>query len=182
MGWPKGKPTEHLRHWTKEQEEYVRSHYNGDGSSLAEVLPFTASAIRNKAKRLGIKNESHFHNVVKTTLPPISEIDLSYIAGMLDGEGSIYPFQTGFRIGIANSDEAVIRWMHGVIGIGKVRISKAREHQHLDSYCLDISRHGDIWGFLEVVMPYLRIKKQKAINAINHYEAKHNKNVMISGG
>ena len=167
MPWPKGKPTEHLRIWTGEQEKAVIEQYDGNGSSLANVLPFSASAIRNKAKRLGVQNNAHHHHVIPTRLPKISKDDWNYIAGFVDGEGSITysstsSTRTQYRIQIANSDEMVIRWIHSKLEIGKVRINKPRKQQHLHSFILNIERQGDVWGFLVAIMPYLRVKKLKA--------------------
>ncbi len=174
MAWPKGQPTEHLRVWNKEQEEYVRQNYDGKGSQLKKVLPFTASAIRNKAKRLGIVNNGHFHHVSKTMLPEISEMNLNYIAGFIDGEGSIYQSTVyQYKVQVANSDEMVIRWTHSIIGIGKVRVYQPRGKQHLQSFVLCIERQGDVWAFLEMIIPYLRIKKQKAIETLDILESKY---------
>jgi len=189
MPWPKGQPTEHLRVWSKEQEEQIRQKYDGNGSNLSNVLPFSASAIRNKAKRLGITNNSHFHHVTKTELPKLSEFELGYVAGFMDGEGSItYSSNAStkiqYRIQIANSDQDVILWLRQILGIGRLRIQKARKHQHLDSYVLNIERQGDVWGLLDLVIPYLKIKKQKAIGVLDILEQRYKdeKSVMISGG
>ena len=170
--------------WTKEQEEYVRQNYDGEGSNLNNVLPFTSSAIRNKAMRLGVINNQHFHHVIKTELPQLSEYELGYIAAFLDGEGSIYESMVGqYKVQFANSDEMVIRWIHSVLGIGKVRKYQPRGNQNLASHVLCIERQGDVWGFLEMIVPYLKIKKQKAIDIFLIVESKHKKkSSMISGG
>lgn len=175
--------------WTEEQEEYVRHNYDGEGSRLNNVLPFTPSAIRNKAKRLGVQNNGHFHNIIKTELPKLSDFDLGYIAAFLDGEGSVTHSSSAstriqFRVKIANSDQDVIVWLREILGIGRLRISKARKHQHLDSFIFIIERQGDVWGFLDMIIPYLKIKKQKSIKVLNELERryKNKKSIMISGG
>lgn len=182
MPWPKGVANDALTKWTAEQEDYVRDNYNGNGSNLAEVLPFTASAIRNKAKRLGQRNWSHFHNVVPTPMPNIDPLDLSYIAAFVDGEGSIYPHQKAYRVSMANSDEPVIRWIHSKIGIGKVRIFEPRQKQHHRSYVLDIFAHGDVWGFLMLLHPYMKVKRLRAESVIEYFNMKYKKIPINSGG
>lgn len=171
MPWPKGVSTEHLRVWTPEQEQYLKENYDGTGSALADVLPFTASGIRNKAKRLGVKNNGHFHNVEKTILPKLEERDLAYIAGFMDGEGCItHATRTQYaiqhRIQIANSDESVIHWINYTLGIGRVRKHQPKGDHYLMSHSYSISKQGDVWAFLEVIIPYLKVKQFKAIGVL----------------
>jgi hypothetical protein len=189
MPWPKGRPNNELKKWTKEQEDYVDANYDGNGSTLSNVLPFSASAIRNKAKRLGTKNTKHFHNVVKTEMPNLSQYELGYIAGFVDGEGSITHSSTAsstvqHRIQIGNSDAEVISWIHITLRVGVIRVNKARKLQHLDSYVLNIERQGDVWGFLEMIYPYLKTKRSKSLLVLRELEQRHIKpnSLMISGG
>ena len=74
----------------------------------------------------------------------ISSEDISYLAGLFDGEGSIYFARRpekkkkhkgkGYRIANAQrismevtmTDESVIRWMHEVLGVGTV-VKKPRK-------------------------------------------------------
>ncbi len=83
---------------------------------------------------------------------------------------------------MANSDEAVIRWIHATIGIGKVRIFEPRQKQHHRSYVLDVYTHGDAWGFLMVIEPYLKIKRLKAQAVITFYNLRYQKSQTILGG
>ena len=180
MPWPKGQPTEHLRVWDKEQEEYVRQNYDGEGSKLSNVLPFSANAIRNKAMKLGVVNYQHFHHVTKTEMPKLSEFELGYVAAFLDGEGSITHSETAttkraHRINIANSNQEVIFWLRDLLCIGKIRIQKPRKRQHLYSYVLNIERQGDVWGFLEMIAPYLKIKQFKAIQVLTLLKERYEK-------
>ncbi len=180
MPWPKGQSTEHLRVWDKEQEEYVRQNYDGEGSKLSNVLPFSSSAIRNKAKRLGVINNQHFHNVIKTGFPKLTEFELGYVAAFLDGEGSIThsataTTKTSHRIQIANSNQEVIFWLRDLLRVGKVRIREPRKHQHLCSYIFYIERQGDVWGFLEMIAPYLKIKQFKANQVLTLLKERYEK-------
>ena len=64
----------------------------------------------------------------------VSETDISYIAGLFDGEGCItykqymrkrthqkkaYPTWS-IRMEMAMTDESVLRWVHEVLGVGTV--------------------------------------------------------------
>jgi len=179
-----------LRKWSEWQEDYVRQNYDGNGSGLSNVLPFSASAVRNKAKRLGVENNHHFHHVTKTELPKLSEFELGYISGFVDGEGSItYSSKASsriqYRIQIVNSDQNVITWLHELLCIGRIRINQPRKSQHLISYNLTIERQGDVWAFLRMMLPYLKVKNAKAKQVLDDLEQKYDNNkksAMISGG
>lgn len=164
--------------WDEEQEEIVRQNYDGNGSKLAKVLPFSASAIRNKAKRLGKFNSYHFHNVVKTELPKLSDFDIGYVAAFLDGEGSITHSSSAstkpqYRVKFANSNSEVILWIQQILTIGKVRVHQPRKSQHLASFDLTIERQGDVWAFLEFIIPYLKVKQNKAIHVLSELKGKY---------
>jgi len=168
--------------WNEEQEQFVRQNYDGNGSKLVNVLPFSSSAIRNKAKRVGVQNNQHFHHVAKTELPKVSETDLQYAAGFIDGEGSFY--QTYCRsivskMSVGNSNKDVINWLHKTFGMGKVRIQKPRKKQHLPAYIWILERQGDVWAFTEKIWPYLKVKQKDAKDILGYLEAKHQKKFQV---
>jgi len=171
--------------WTKEQEEYVRQNYDGEGSKLSNVLPFSANAIRNKAKRLGVINNQHFHHVIKTELPKISIENLQYSAGFIDGEGSFYPNSRKtiqYKCSVANSNIEVIKWLLNIFVIGKIRVYQPRGNQHLPSYVWVIERQGDLWGFTELIWPYLKVKQQDAKSIFDYLEIRHRVKTLIKTG
>ncbi len=102
----------------------------------------------------------------------INPLDASYIAGFLDGEGSIMLISRGncswgssisLRVTIAQSEKSkfILNWITGITGIGNSIISKARKEAH---------DHGWAWecnadaaeSFLRQLLPFLRIKKEQA--------------------
>ncbi len=185
MPLPESEKIDHRVEWSAEQEEYVRLNYDGKGSELAKVLPFSGAAIRNKAKRLGVVNHSHFHHFFATELPKIKVADLAYIAGFLDGEGSIFQNNKKcvhqWKVNFCNTDKDVIYWIYKTIGeIGKIRSYQPRGHQNKVAYLLDIIRQGDIYSLLLKLRRYLHTKKKKADATIK--DIRNHKKLMISGG
>ena len=90
--------------------------------------------------------------------------DIIYAAGFIDGEGCITT-STGrtFRITIANTNKDVLDWLQSIFG-GHVN------NQHLPKN----TKHNIAWKwvicagdklvlFLDLVAPYLRIKKREAM-------------------
>lgn len=102
-------------------------------------------------------------------------VDASYIAGLLDGEGSIFISKNNPKVGypyyklvvvIYNTHEPTIRFIHSLCCGGVYRFRTAgTDHR-------GIKTNRDIWKwyidnneakkFLRKVLPYLRIKKDQA--------------------
>lgn len=98
------------------------------------------------------------------------EIIISYIAGFMDGEGSIgiyrkknnsdskYYYRLGITIG--NSDYEVLKWICDNLGIGKIYLKKKYEERFKNQY------HWQVAGkeaeqFLQLIYPFLHIKKEE---------------------
>jgi hypothetical protein len=110
----------------------------------------------------------------------LSDIQAAYLAGLIDGEGSIFVqrvktrnskmSRTGFhyRAGFAISmtDRKTVEWCSKVTGFGKISSPKR---------CKKHCRPGHRWSvwskqasaLLWVLLPYLRLKKPNARNLIN---------------
>jgi len=92
--------------------------------------------------------------------------DLQYIAGLFDGEGTICSKSDGSRltvgIQIVNTDEAVIRWVHETMGIGGVYRQRGTNMPIWQWQCT----LNDSMTALHWLLPYLRVKKPHAIEAL----------------
>lgn len=87
----------------------------------------------------------------------------AYVAGLIDGEGCITRNNKCWRVQIAMTHEGVIRWL-GTFG-GTVRERKVSGNRQPCWRWL-VMRQRDVLLLLEVVIPYLRVKKQSAIHAV----------------
>lgn len=102
----------------------------------------------------------------------LSQIDAAYIAGFIDGEGSIaihrqrnkntrtgYAYRSGMRV--ANTDGRVVRWMADVTGIGSVHSQQAvmRNSRLVWNWSLWSEDAADL---LKCLWPLLRVKQQQA--------------------
>lgn len=98
--------------------------------------------------------------------------DLAYIAGIIDGEGSIslvYARQKpsrsslNVRVQVANTNEWLVQWLRMAVGgwITKTNRSQVQDKIWKVGYqwCITGIRAKD---FLELVYPYLRLKKPQA--------------------
>ena len=113
----------------------------------------------------------------------VRESDISYLAGLFDGEGSIYYKQTKqkrhnrpgkpvhniwvIRMEIAMTDDSIIRWVHDFLGVGscgprKVKPGKKKQWRWRCS-------HRDAYFVARLLWPYVHVKLEKINQIINHY-------------
>ena len=122
----------------------------------------------------------------------ISSEDIAYIAGLFDGEGSIYYAKRiekkkkhkgkGYResmsqrisMEVTMTDESVIRWLHEVLNVGTV-VKKPRKGLRKDGtkYLMQYKwrctfRHA--YYVCCLLFPYAHTKLEKIQKIINHYD------------
>ena len=121
----------------------------------------------------------------------IAETDAAYIAGLFDGEGSIYYVKRpekkkkhngkGYRISnsqrismeVTMTDESVIRWLHEILGVGTV-VKKPRKGLRKDGtkYLMQYKwrcTFRDAYKVCRLIWPWSKTKLQKVEKIIDHY-------------
>jgi len=122
----------------------------------------------------------------------ISSEDIAYIAGLFDGEGSIYYAKRiekkkkhngkGYRTSMSQrismevtmTDESVIRWLHEVLKVGTV-VKKPRKGLRKDGtkYLMQWKwrcTFRDAYYVCCLLFPYAHTKLEKIQKIINHYD------------
>ena len=131
-----------------------------------------------------------------------SEANIAYIAGLFDGEGSIYFAKRpekkkkhkgkGYRISISQrismeitmTDESVIRWVHEVLGCGTV-VRKPRKGlrkdgtKYLKQYKWRCT-FRDAYYVCCLLFPYAHTKLEKIQKIIDHYSGIVMNNKVVS--
>jgi len=90
---------------------------------------------------------------------------LLYVAGMLDGEGSIMlitivantPWYVRPRVTITNDNRNALVKCKGVLSCGRIEVSSGGDH-----FRLAIERRTDIARVLKELLPFLKIKARQA--------------------
>lgn len=114
----------------------------------------------------------------------MTELEKSYIAGIIDGEGSImlqkfhnneYPSPC---VSIASTTLELLNWIKSVTGKGVIKRKKnynIAEHKDCYSYVL---KYNDAIVFLQEIYPYLIInsKKKRAGLILNKYKSVTSRN------
>jgi len=107
----------------------------------------------------------------KTTVNSLTKTECAYIAGMIDGDGSILICKNRdyftCKVGIYNSNEKLILWLKETMGAGNIYhkspgIDKYSFKHTKDRWEFTISAKVDVMKILKQITPYLIIKKEKA--------------------
>lgn len=101
----------------------------------------------------------------------MSEINKAWLAGLLDGEGTIVFYQSPsnhevYRISIGNTFRKLIDKIFEVSGIGKITTYKSRNPKHNQVWYWNVCGENAKL-LLKQMLPYLIVKKEKALKIIN---------------
>lgn len=105
----------------------------------------------------------------------MEEIEKAYLAGIVDGEGTITLTRhhkgelPGPNVTIANNDLKLLQWVKERAG-GTIVSKKKRQPHHGDSYVWGVKQDRAI-RFLELIINYLIIKRPQAELIVNEYKA-----------
>jgi hypothetical protein len=101
--------------------------------------------------------------------------DVAYIAGLFDGEGSVTTYDRGFggrvqlRCSIVNTYLPILDWLLVTTGTGTLVKHKVYSDKHKE--CKTWQCYGqNAKNLLEQMLPYLIIKRDRAISAIASQE------------
>ena len=124
----------------------------------------------------------------------MNKIDIAYIAGLFDGEGSVSYYQRKekrkgkkraydfwiIRCELSMTDRYVVEWMHKVLGIGTV-IKRLPTKSWTGKKTQWRWRCGyrDALIFAKLLWPYAQVKLHKLEMIIDHYDSEYDtKNVV----
>ena len=105
----------------------------------------------------------------------LSREDAAYIAGVIDGEGSILLSRKHrgenrqFVISISSTEPQLLKYIHTAIGAGRITNKRAARINHTPSVTYAIDNRQAL-ALLEQIAPYLRTyKTQRAELILNDY-------------
>lgn len=100
-------------------------------------------------------------------LSRLSESEVGYLAGIMDGEGCISrdPGRASFRLIVATTTPSLLDWLTVKVG-GKTRSLIVRSRNHNQGYVWTLQKSADVLHVLDYLWPHLVIKKSKAEQAI----------------
>lgn len=94
-------------------------------------------------------------------LNKLTNTEAAYIAGFLDGEGSIYGKTV--KITQAEPQQEVLYWIKDTVGAGCVDLHRTKTDKWNNCYRYRIQSKKMGREFLSQLLPYLIVKKEKAL-------------------
>lgn len=122
--------------------------------------------------RRALKNQVHI---------PADTTFAAYLAGFFDGEGSIvtqhyhskgdqeFHYQ---HLTLTNTDRDVMLWLHDNLGGGCAMVRQHVNPKYKPTYTLQFESMLEVKSVLEAMLPYLHIKKDKALEALRLINAR----------
>lgn len=100
--------------------------------------------------------------------------DAAYLAGLLDGEGSVVALKRldgsvkSYRIHVSNTHLPAVEWCKAVTGLGRIDVYQRKgKPTYLPIGVWKV--HGvKAASVLRRLLPYLKIKREKAQRAVEH--------------
>lgn len=163
-----------IRGWTEEQFQFARENWKSmPHDEIAARLGKSVNTINMYAWRYGWSQKDP-----APTFDTLTQEELCYIAGIVDGEGHIeiglgkvsVSKQTkhAVTIGVTNTHFGLLDWMQrrlpGALIRPHIRV-KTKPHWK-PQWCLRIHRRGSVRALLTALLPYLIVKRERALEAI----------------
>lgn len=123
-----------------------------------------------------------YNTIEGTCFKMLTEVEKSYLAGIIDGEGTICIAFRGKRthssksimyslvVSVSNTYEPLIKWVNECF---KGSFSTTRKHdlRYKDYYTWQLDGPRS-YEFIKIVLPYLLVKHKQALLAIDYWENK----------
>jgi len=141
--------------------EKIKGFYS-NGYSMEEIaneMGYTFWLIRDRIHKMGLP----IHPPCRLNEPSINipekEIDLAYVAGFFDGEGtiSVYHKNQRFSATIAQKRKPVLEYIANLFGTGTFQYTEKTE-----MWAWRLRNLSDSYIFLLCIYPYLIVKKEEA--------------------
>jgi len=123
-------------------------------------------------------NQYKLKNYPTIQFSQIPQWKVAYLAGLIDGEGSIIiPSARNLRVGlfIANTHKGVLEWILENFPCGNLRLVRRKQRRHYLEICYQIYIQGtrNVYQLLKGILPYLIIKKDRAEYCVKFLEDKY---------
>ena len=145
-------------------------------NSVAREMDTDAGSVRYSLLKSGVS--LRIHGVREMVVPTLRPVDAAYLAGIVDGEGSIHlrnskDRKSWVRIQIWNTSKPLIDWILETIRTGSVtsRIRHGKVNGTVPCYCLEIASQQNVHAVLRQILPYMKIKSPKAQELLDYLGA-----------
>lgn len=154
-------------HWTEEEIRLLKEHYHSSRlEELKKLFPRrSGGSISHKGTRLQIYRASVSTVLRQRRIPELKLEEKVYIAGIIDGEGTITLYVHGgimtSIIDLCNNHLGLIDWLEEHLHCGS-RYTNINHKRVRPTYHIKFYRLLDVKALLEQVLPYLIVKRKQA--------------------
>lgn len=190
LGLAKTTPPARRRPWTRSEDNILRARYGQVRPlALARELRRTRGAVWHRAERIGLfahvgSGEYVRRQALPRTARPFTGLDNTgdrgYVAGIIDGEGSIGP-PPRVRVSVTTTTKSLAVRLQALAGgsvAGPYRYSKtkvfgSRHCRIKPQYHWNYYSRFHVYLLLKAIQPYLVVKAREARRAVEYLETKH---------
>lgn len=159
------------KHKRLERDEVKRLYWE-QGMTAEEIAPkfdCSASTIYKRMRDWQIPRRLGVRRFKSTCKVPQDPVKLGYLAGILDGEGSIFIGKGRSKkgekcfpaIAIVNTDFRLMQWLKEEVG-GYIRTKPDKRPNHKTAYVWRTQAVLDVYNILKAVSPHLTVKRGNA--------------------
>lgn len=168
--------------WTVYQLQKLRELYpNTPAPQLTEIVGHCTHSIYSKASRLGIKANlltrrlKYWSDEEEKRVESLPDIEKAYIAGIIDGEGTIGSFQYKGRQGIVcclsipNTHKELLDWIASQIPSTKVVPKKVATTNSQPIWEFRLYGIVKVRKLIKLLLPYMIVKRQDAEKVLQYH-------------
>ena len=175
--------------WRQEEIDALKTNWADNGRpKILSLLPLKDwSSIRHKAFEFGLAKKAfakYWRTYDKTASVILSEADRGYLAGIMDGEGTLRVMRALKKwyapfIQITNTDKVLMDWLQQILGVKGIGCmyyeGKRKNPKHKPKYVYNIASVQGVKQILEQTIDILKIKHRQAILLLEFISLKEEK-------
>lgn len=172
------------RPWRPEEVEVLKEMYRAWPLEYDRLPGRTRQQIHSKASRLGLTRRAEVGSLYAHVTPT----QWAYLAGIIDGEGTIHVFDGNTKrvrngreytvrgarriVSVANTDEGLVAWLRETFPESgqytQMPNPGAQFARKVPVHHVRWTRSGALQELLTGLIPYLIVKKEKAVALLDH--------------
>lgn len=156
----------HNKLTTKERDVIKQKFHNGQTvMQIARELNLPSTTISHTLKSVIRNKKTKELNELKTYLFTLTQFEIGYIVGIIEGEGCIYITKEEDRyrprISIANVEKTMIQKIHQLLPFCAYSITKRKDRNWYPLHVVVLNHKKKIRVFAEFIIPYMISKKRE---------------------
>jgi hypothetical protein len=183
--------------WGEGEEQFIRDNIGGmNTEELAEELGRTYSSVHNKIAKMDVcfpvmSMGMPLQDAIEEWEVELTDAEAGYIAGLIDGEGTVtigrwsqgdgnYRYAPNVII-LHSVEEEFVQDVRGMLDSARIKTTKGAKEPHSDRkrdlYRLDLTSMPMMHAVLKRVRPYLTLKRKQAdvLMEFVEHRATHNR-------